>query len=400
MYQPVILFIGLRYIRGGSACPLRRFISWLPSMGITLGVMALVTVLSVMNGFEKDLEHKILGLVPQALITGKEGSINPNTLTSFTAKSLSGVRYVTSLSTGDVVLQSARSIAIGVMLGVSPDEVDPLTPYLVNIKQHQLQASNYNIILGEQLAKNLGVKCGDLLRLIVPGVIRLTPIGRMPSERIFTVIGTFYTNTEVDGYQFLVNQNDASRLMRYPVGNITGWRLFLQKPLMVDIFSHQKLPQGSEWKDWRERKGTLFQAVHMEKNIMALLLSLIVLVAAFNIITSLGLLVMDKRSEVAILKTQGFTRVQIMTVFVIQGASAGIVGSLIGALLGVLLVTNVNNLILVFGTLIDRASLPVSVNILQVTIIVVTAIIVSLISTLYPSWRAAVIQPTEALRHE
>jgi lipoprotein-releasing system permease protein len=124
----------------------------------------------------------------------------------------------------------------------------------------------------------------------------------------------------------LVNQQDASRLLRYPAGNITGWRLFLQQPLTVDTLSQQKLPQGTEWKDWRERKGELFQAVRMEKNMMGLLLSLIVAVAAFNIITSLGLLVMEKQGEVAILQTQGLTRRQIMSVFMVQGASAGIIG--------------------------------------------------------------------------
>ncbi|MCX2958360.1 MAG: lipoprotein-releasing system transmembrane subunit LolC, partial [Serratia symbiotica] len=125
------------------------------------------------------------------------------------------------------------------------------------------------------------------------------------SQRLFTIIGTFHANSEVDNYQLLVNQQDASRLMRYPAGNITGWRLFLQQPLMVDTLSQQTLPQGTEWKDWRERKGELFKAVHMEKNMMGLLLSLIVAFAAFNIITSLGLLVMEKQSEVAILQTQG-----------------------------------------------------------------------------------------------
>lgn len=133
------------------------------------------------------------------------------------------------------------------------------------------------------------------------------------------MIGTFAANSEVDGYEMLVNIEDASRLMRYPAGNITGWRLWLDEPLKVDSLSQQKLPEGSKWQDWRDRKGELFRAVRMEKNMMGLLLSLIVAVAAFNIITSLGLMVMEKQGEVAILQTQGLTPRQIMMVFMVQG---------------------------------------------------------------------------------
>ncbi|EPH7219990.1 lipoprotein-releasing ABC transporter permease subunit LolC [Serratia marcescens] len=400
MYQPVALFIGLRYMRGRASDRFGRFVSWLSTIGITLGVMALVTVLSVMNGFEKDLENNILGLMPQALVTSPQGSVNPQQLPASEVQKLQGVTRVAPLTTGDVVLQSARSVAVGVMLGVNPDEADPLTPYLVNVKQQQLQPGQYNIIIGEQLAGQLGVKRGDSLRVMVPSASQFTPMGRIPSQRLFTLIGTFHANSEVDGYQMLVNQQDASRLMRYPAGNITGWRLFLQQPLTVDTLSQQALPAGTVWKDWRDRKGELFQAVRMEKNMMGLLLSLIVAVAAFNIITSLGLLVMEKQGEVAILQTQGLTRRQIMSVFMVQGASAGIIGSLLGTLLGVLLATNLNNLMPILGALIDGASLPVAVDPLQVTIIAVVAMAVSLLSTLYPSWRAAAVQPAEALRYE
>jgi lipoprotein-releasing system permease protein len=400
MYQPVALFIGLRYMRGRASDRFGRFVSWLSTIGITLGVMALVTVLSVMNGFEKDLEDNILGLMPQALITSKQGSINPEQLPASAVQNLQGVTRVTSLTTGDVVLQSARSVAVGVLLGVDPQQPDPLTPYLVNVQQQQLQPGEYNLIIGEKLAGQLGVKRGDQLRLMVPSASQFTPMGRIPSQRLFTVIGTFHANSEVDGYQLLANQQDASRLMRYPAGNITGWRLFLQQPLSVDTLSQQTLPEGAQWKDWRDRKGELFQAVRMEKNMMGLLLSLIVAVAAFNIITSLGLLVMEKQGEVAILQTLGLTRRQIMLVFMVQGASAGIIGSLLGTLLGVLLAINLNNLMPILGALIDGASLPVAVDPIQVTVIAVVAMAVSLLSTLYPSWRAAAVQPAEALRYE
>ncbi|QKJ86793.1 lipoprotein-releasing ABC transporter permease subunit LolC [Paramixta manurensis] len=399
MYQPVALFIGLRYMRGRAADRFGRFVSWLSTIGITLGVLALVTVLSVMNGFEQELEGNILGLMPQALVTSDKGSINPQQLPA-AGLHLQGVKRIAPLTTGDVVLQSARSVAVGVMLGIQPDEQDPLTPYLVNVQQSRLQAGQYNVILGEQLAGQLGVKRGDTLRLMVPSASQFTPMGRIPSQRLFNIVGTFAANSEVDGYQLLVNQQDASRLMRYPLGNVTGWRLWLDKPLEVDSTSQQALPNGLVWKDWRERKGDLFHAVRMEKNMMGLLLSLIVAVAAFNIITSLGLLIMEKQGEVAILQTQGLTRRQIMLVFMVQGASAGIIGALLGTLLGVLLASQLNNLMPIIGLFLDGAALPVAISPWQVLTIGLTAMIVALLSTLYPSWRAAAVQPAEALRYE
>ncbi|MBS0969917.1 lipoprotein-releasing system transmembrane subunit LolC [Chimaeribacter arupi] len=400
MYQPVALFIGLRYMRGRASDRFGRFVSWLSTIGITLGVMALVTVLSVMNGFERDLERNILGLMPQALITTPQGSLNPQKLPASGLAGLQGVAGIVPLTTGDVVLQSARGVAVGVMLGVNPDQPEPLARYLVGAQQQQLQPKSYHVILGEQLAGQLGVKRGDTLRLMVTSASEFTPMGRIPSQRLFTVIGTFAANSEVDGYQLLVNQQDASRLMRYPAGNITGWRLTLEQPLAVDTLSQQPLPAGTQWKDWRDRKGELFQAVRMEKNMMGLLLSLIVAVAAFNIITSLGLLVMEKQGEVAILQTQGLTRRQIMTVFMVQGASAGIIGALLGALLGTLLASQLGTIMPALGMAIDGASLPVDIEPLQVISIALVAMAVALLSTLYPSWRAAAVQPAEALRYE
>ncbi|ELQ5980128.1 lipoprotein-releasing ABC transporter permease subunit LolC [Cronobacter sakazakii] len=399
MYQPVALFIGLRYMRGRAADRFGRFVSWLSTIGITLGVLALVTVLSVMNGFERELQNNILGLMPQALISSSKGSVNPQQLPADSLH-LQGVNRIAPLTTGDVVLQSARSVAVGVMLGIDPAQRDPLTPYLVNVNQQALAAGKYNIILGEQLAGQLGVKRGDQLRLMVPSASQFTPMGRLPSQRLFTVIGTFAANSEVDGYQMLVNIQDASRLMRYPAGNITGWRLWLNEPLKVDTLSQQTLPPGTQWQDWRERKGELFQAVRMEKNMMGLLLSLIVAVAAFNIITSLGLMVMEKQGEVAILQTQGLTRRQIMAVFMVQGASAGVIGALFGALLGALLASQLNNLMPVIGAFLDGAALPVVIEPWQVICIALSAMAVALLSTLYPSWRAAATEPAEALRYE
>lgn len=181
-------------MRGRAADRFGRFVSWLSTIGITLGVMALVTVLSVMNGFERELQNNILGLMPQATLTTQKGSLNPQQLPASSVK-LQGVSRIAPLTTGDVVLQSARSVAVGVMLGIDPAQKDPLTPFLVNVQQNQLQAGKYNIILGEQLASQLGVTRGDQIRVMVPSASQFTPMGRLPSQRLFTVAGTFAANS-------------------------------------------------------------------------------------------------------------------------------------------------------------------------------------------------------------
>ncbi len=387
-------------MRGRAADRFGRFVSWLSAIGITLGVAALITVLSVMNGFERSLETSILGFMPQAVVTSVKGSLDPEKHPASELADLKQVSRITPLVMGDVVLQSPRNVGVGVMLGITSDEYEPLTEYLINTYRQQLEPGSYNAILGEKLARELGIKRGDRVRFMVPGASQLTPMGRIPSQRLFTIVGTFASNSEVDGTQVLVNQQDAARLMRYPQGNITGWRLYLTEPLAVDSLSLQTLPEGLLWKDWRERKGEFFQAVRMEKNMMGLLLSLIIAVAAFNIITSLGLLVMEKQGEVAILQTQGLVRRQIMTVFMIQGAGAGIIGTLLGTGLGVLLSSQLNNLMPLVGLLTAGVELPVAIEPLQVATIAISAMVIALLSTLYPSWRAAAIQPAEALRYE
>ncbi|WP_092519626.1 lipoprotein-releasing ABC transporter permease subunit LolC [Xenorhabdus japonica] len=400
MFQSVSLFIGLRYMRGRAVDKFGRFVSWLSAIGITLGVAALITVLSVMNGFERSLESSILGFMPQAVITSGKDSINPVEHPSSQLAGLNGVNRITSIVQGDVVLQSPHNVGVGIMLGINQDEYAPLAEHLVNVDRSQLQPGRYFVILGEKLAVKLGVKRGDQIRIIVPSASQLTPMGRIPSQRLFTVAGTFFANSEVDGTEMLVNQQDAARLLRYPVGNITGWRLYLNQPLSVDKLSQQSLPEGLIWKDWRERKGEFFQAVRMEKNMMGLLLSLIIAVAAFNIITSLSLLVMEKQGEIAILQTQGLTRRQVMTIFMIQGAGAGIIGALLGTGLGVLLSSQLNNFMPIIGLLAEGIQLPVAIDTMQVMMIAISAMLISLISTLYPSWRAAAIQPAETLRYE
>lgn len=396
MYQPVTLFIGLRYMRGRASDRFARFVSWLSAIGIALGVIALIVVMSVMNGFEQRLKNSLLSFMPQAVITTASGSLNPQQFPASKLNTLHGVERIVPLTTAEVVIQSAGHISVGIMLGINPQDDEPLMQMNYFAKEDSLDPGSYRVIVGQRLANELNIQPGDQIRLLVPSVAQLTPLGRIPSQRLFTVVGIFSSRSEADATQLLVNQQDASRLMRYPIGNITGWRLYLEQPLNVATLSHQSLEEGLVWQDWRSRKGELFQAVKMEKGMMGLLISLIIIVAAFNLITSLGLLVMEKQGEVAILQTQGLKKQQIMRVFIIQGATSGIVGALLGSLLGILLTLNLDKIV----PSISGIRLPVVIEPVQVIIIVAFSIALSLIATLYPSWRATKVQPAVALRHE
>ncbi|KLN46049.1 outer membrane-specific lipoprotein transporter subunit LolC [Providencia rettgeri] len=400
MHQSVSLFRSLRYLRGRAADKFGRFVSSLSAIGITLGVVALITVTSVMNGFERSLQDSILAYMPQAILTSASGNIDPAKHPITGLQHLQGVSRIAPIVQSDVVLQSRTNVGVGVMAGIEPDADSLLLDKLISGNRSDLKEGSYHVFLGSKLADTLGVKRGDDVRLIIPGVSQLTPMGRIPSQRLFTVAGIFQTNGEADTSELVVAQQDAARMLRYPTGNITGWRLYLDEPLQVDVLSQQVLPDGFVKTDWRERKGEFFQAVRMEKNMMGLLLSLIIAVAAFNIITSLSLLVMEKQGEVAILKTLGLKRWRILAIFMIQGAGAGIIGTLIGTVLGTLLSSQLNVIMPLIGLLPKGVSLPIVLDYSGILIIAVSAMLISLLATLYPSWRAAAVQPAEALRYE
>ncbi|OCG76856.1 outer membrane-specific lipoprotein transporter subunit LolC [Gilliamella sp. Nev6-6] len=400
MFRPLVFYIGLRYVYGQKTDGFGRFVSWLSMIGIMLGSIGLIVVLSVMNGLEDQMQNSILKFFPQAQITSNQGRIDPNVILSSPFEKITGVNRITPLVTSDVVLQSEQSITVSTLMGVKPEDEDPISDYIYMGSISDLQAGQYNVILGQTLANQLGVTIGDKIRLMVTDASQITPVGRIPSQRLFNVVGLFSVNHDINQSLIYVNQSDARNLLRYPANMITSWRLFLDKPLDIASFTNTALPEGLVFNDWRAKRGELFQAIKMEKNVMGLLISLIVIVAAFNIITSLSLLVMEKQGEVAILKTQGLSRFKIMFIFIIQGASSGIIGTLLGSVLGLLLAVNLNEIMQALGLSLAGILLPSLVEPSQIILIIIGLLMLSLISTIYPAYRAANIQPAEALRYE
>ncbi|WP_428773683.1 lipoprotein-releasing ABC transporter permease subunit LolC [Vibrio sp.] len=401
MFHPVSAFIGLRYMRGRSGDRFSRFVSYMSTAGIVIGVLSLVTVLSVMNGFEAQLKGRILGVLPQAIVSQQGKTLRTSEPPMF-ARELSTASEPQPVITSEAVIQSAAQLSAGYLLGVEPNLHDPIADHLIAGSMQMLQAGEYRIAIGYSLAQTLNVSPGDKVRLMVTSASQYTPLGRIPSQRNFTVAAIFNTGSDIDGQLMVTHLNDAGKLMRFGRDQISGWRLYFDDPFVVSELANRPLPEGWLWRDWRDQRGELFQAVRMEKNMMGLMLGLIIGVAAFNIISALIMVVMEKQSEVAILKTQGMTDHQVLAIFMVQGASSGVIGAVLGGVLGVLLASNLNSLLSAMGVALFQVGrdLPVVIDPLQILAVVALAIALSLLATILPSYRASSVKPAEALRYE
>ncbi|CAM3558134.1 Lipoprotein-releasing system transmembrane protein LolC [Vibrio aerogenes CECT 7868] len=402
MFHPVSVFIGLRYLRGQSGDRFSRFVSRISTAGITIGVLSLVVVLSVMNGFESQLKGRILGVLPQAMVyQQKEKTPWSKTSPAFIS-GLSVSHQAEPLVRSEAVIQSTTELSAGILLGILPETGDPVSDYLIAGDMKNIYPGAYSVFLGSQLARRLNVTLGDKVRLMVTQASLFTPLGRIPSQRNFIVAGIFNTGSDIDGQLMITHIRDAQRLLRLQENVISGWRLFFNDPFVVSDIDRNALPEGWHWSDWREQRGELFQAVKMEKNMMGLMLGLIVAIAAFNIISALIMVVMEKQSEVAILKTQGMNKLQVLFIFIVQGASSGIVGAVSGGILGILLASYLNEILSVLGVDLRTlgGSLPVDIHLVQVFVVELFTIGLSILATFYPSLRASSVHPAEALRYE
>ena len=407
IFQPVSLAIGLRYAGARGDNRFASFISLFSTCGIAIGVMALILVSSVMNGFEGQLKNRILGVVPHAMVSGADGRLSDWPPLLAPLARLPHVQAVAPLVRGEAMLQGRGQLAAVWLQGVDPANYpadDLLRNSMGEDRLGTLQAGKFNVILGAALARKLDVLPGDQVRLLASEGSRYTPMGRTPSQRLFTVSGTFELGADVDDQVVFVNLEDARRLMRYPAGTISGLRLWLDDAFAVDQLAGQLPDAQLVLSDWRQERGELFRAVAMEKHIMGLMLVLIIMVAAFNILSALVMVVLDKQGEVAILRTMGMHDSSILRIFMVQGAWSGFWGALIGTLLGLALALFINPLLQLIGLNLYMAAggvgLPVIVEPLQIIIITLGALLISFLATLYPAYRATQIRPAEALRYE
>jgi lipoprotein-releasing system permease protein len=415
MFRPLPLFVGLRYFRARRRNQFISFISFMSMIAIAIGVMALITVLSVMNGFQNELRSRILSMVSDVTISGYDGSLRDWQAVMAKVRGLPHVTGAAPYIEEQAMLANGANMSGAIVRGIIPrDEprVSEVGKKLISGSLNNLTPGSYNIILGKDLAYSLGVGPGDkVIMLISEG--NVTPAGIIPRLRRFTVAGIFYAGVyQYDNALALINLKDAQTL--YSMGSaVTGVRLKLDDNLLAPEIA-RRLTDGFKGQyyvsDWTQQNANLWTAIAIEKNVMFVILSLIDLVAAISIIIVLVMAVTDKQSDIAILRTLGMTPRSIMGVFVVQGTLIGLLGTLLGLVLGILLANNVNNLLdlvrRLFHVQIFPASvyyisnLPSDIYVSDVLKVCIATFVLTVLATLYPAWRAARTQPAEALRYE
>ncbi|MEZ5462965.1 lipoprotein-releasing ABC transporter permease subunit [Dokdonella sp.] len=413
MFRPLEFFIGLRYTRAKRRNHFISFISLVSIMGIAVGVTALITVISVMNGFDHELKSRILGMVAHATVEGVGESVRdwPEALKRAEANPdvLGAAPYVER----EAMLQGERvsgSIVRGVLPEYEPD-VSEIDRKMVEGTMADLVPGGFNILLGRELAMKLGVGVGDHATVITPEV-STSPVGVQPRFKRFTVSGIFEIGMqEYDGALAVVHMKDAETL--YRLNGPTGIRLRLDDMFRAYAVARDisgQLGQSYRVSDWMQGHSNFFKAIAMEKKVMFLILSLIVAVAAFNLVSTLVMLVTDKQADIAILRTLGQSPGSIMGVFMVQGVLVGTLGIALGVGFGVALSLNLSALVRwveqTFGVSFLSADvyyiseLPSELQWTDVGWITVTAFLFCILATLYPAWRAARIDPAAALRYE
>jgi lipoprotein-releasing system permease protein len=384
-------------------------------LGIALGVTTLITVISVMNGFEKELRARILGAIAHATIQPVGGSITDWHVLIEQAQANPAVLGAAPYIEEGVWLQGNDSSG-AILRGIDPEfeaRVSEVQGKMVAGQLADLRPGEYGIVLGISLASRLRVGPGDKVTMIAPR-LKATPVGASPLMRRFTVVGAFeFGEYENDSALALVHIADAARLLRLPEGTVGGIRLKLEnmdESWRVAREISSELPGEYFVRDWTQERGNLFQAVRTEKTVMWVILSLIIAVAAFNIISMLVMVVTDKQSDIAILKTMGARPGTVLRIFVIQGSLIGVIGTVLGVIGGILLAQNISSVVpfleQLFGFSLFPSDiyyiteLPSELRSADVVKFSVMTLAMSLLSTLYPSWRAARTHPAEALRYE
>ena len=415
MKKPFEFFIGLRYIRAKRRNHFISFITFASMLGVAVGVMALITVLSVMNGFELELRERILGIVSHATVTAADERLNNwQSLT----KTLEGYPHIVGLApyiSAEGMLSNGDQVSGTLIRGVLPGKeraVSDLGDKMVAGRLSDLKPGEFGIVLGRELATRLGVIMGDKITMITPET-NVTPVGILPRIKRFTVVGMFEAGMyEYDSALSLINLKDAQKLFQMNAA-VSGIRIKLDNMFLAPQVTHQlvrDLPPGYMISDWTRQHANFFRAVETEKTTMFIILSLIVGVAAFNIISTLIMVVTDKRADIAILRTLGASPASIMTIFIIQGTVIGVIGTLLGAAGGIALATNVDVIVpaieRIFGIhflspeVYYISEVPSQLRAHDVTVITTVAFVMCILATIYPARRAAQTQPAEALRHE
>lgn len=422
MNLPYELRVGWRYTRAGRSQRRNGFISFISGvsmLGIGLGVAALIIVLSVMNGFQKEVRDRMLSVVSHIEVVNFDGSALPDWhAVARAAMRNPEVKGAAPFVASQVLIARGDDMRGAMVRGILPDEEVHVTPLAAKLKDgvfKQLQPGSWGIVLGSQLADQLGVHEGDAVTIVTPNG-DVTPAGLVPRMKRMTVVGTFTAgHYEYDSGMAFIHLADAQRLFR--VDGPTGVQLRLTDAqrapevgaMLQESLAHSVSPQLNV-RDWTRTNLAWFSAVQIEKRMMFIILTLIVAVAAFNLVSTLVMTVTDKRADIAILRTLGASPRSVMGIFMVQGALSGVVGTFGGLALGLLVACNIDVIVPAIERLLHTTFLPPSVYIISrmpsdpqagdIVPIVLVSLALAFVATIYPSLRASRVQPAEALRYE
>src|SRR3954468_21435542 len=417
MALPYELVLGWRYTRAGRATRRNGFISFISGvsmLGISLGVAALIIVLSVMNGFQKEVRDRMLGVVSHIEVYGPGGGVLPDV-----NRTLSEVRRNPEVVGAAPFIATQSLMARGedmrgaIVRGIDPKIESQVTDLAAAAQGtlDKLVPGEFNVVLGAELARNMGVREGDAVTMIAPGG-QVTPAGVVPRLKQMTVVGTFDSgHFEYDSGLAMVNIEDAARMFR--LDGPTGVRLKLKDLNRArEVAAQLKTQLTGDFlvRDWTQQNRSWFAAVQLEKRMMFIILTLIVAVAAFNLVSTLVMTVTDKRADIAILRTLGASPSSIMGIFIVQGAAVGVIGTLAGLLLGLGIALNIDVIVPALEHALNASFLPKDVYLISrmpsdpqsddIVPIALISLALAFVATLYPSWRASRVNPAEALRYE
>ncbi|MFB9156388.1 lipoprotein-releasing ABC transporter permease subunit [Chromobacterium violaceum] len=412
--MPFEAFIGLRYLRAKRRNGFISFISLISIVGIALGVAALIIVLSVMNGFQKEIRGRILSVASHLEVSGYDGRLSGWRDAQAMLAKQPHVQAAAPFVSSQGLFVAYGNVRGGLVRGIDPaleNKVVDVGRHMVAGKLEDLKPGGFGMALGVELARQLGVGVGDKVTLMTPQG-NITPAGMVPRSKQFTVVGIFKVDMfEFDASLAMVNLRDAQVLER--MGDaVSGVRLRLDDPMLAPQLKAELRPRLPQLlvTDWTDTNANYFRAVQIEKRMMTIILTLIVAVAAFNLVSTLVMVVTDKQADIAILRTLGASPGSIMKIFVIQGSVAGVLGTLAGVASGVASALNLDVIVPVIERIIGTKILSSDVYMIDylpsdvqwgdVSTITVISLLLALFATLYPSWRAARTQPAEALRYE
>lgn len=412
--MPFEAFIGLRYLRAKRRNGFISFISLISIVGIALGVAALIIVLSVMNGFQKEIRGRILSVASHLEVSGYDGRLAGWRDAQAMLVKQPHVQAAAPFVSSQGLFVAYGNVRGGLVRGIEPaleNKVVDVGHHMVAGKLEDLKPGSFGMTLGVELARQLGVGVGDKVTLMTPQG-NITPAGMVPRSKQFTVVGIFKVDMfEFDASLAMVNLRDAQVLERMG-DSVSGVRLRLDDPMLAPQLKAELRPQLPQLlvTDWTDTNANYFRAVQIEKRMMTIILTLIVAVAAFNLVSTLVMVVTDKQADIAILRTLGASPGSIMKIFVIQGAVAGVLGTLAGVASGVVIALNLDVIVPVIERIIGTKILSSDVYMIDylpsdvqwgdVSTITIISLLLALFATLYPSWRASRTQPAEALRYE